>query len=183
MANLTPKFTANFADQLTRAKAIGDGAPFYGVTVVLPKEHKFWKKLKKQLDSALEEKFGSRPKKVANWPIKDGDDPEYAEYRWDGCNFLQLKRSEDDGRPQIIDLSGDDVIDRSEVYSGMECRCSYRIAAWFHQPTNRRGVSVYLDNVQKTADGERIGRKAAKACDDFADFLDDDDEDDDSPLG
>lgn len=172
-ARITPKFTANFANQLVKAKSVGDSAPFYSVTCVLPKDHPFWKELETYLHATLKEKFGKVPAKIADWPIKDGDQTEYDD--WAGCSYFAPKRSEDDGAPEIIDTDREDIIDRSLIYSGMSCRISYRAAAWHHQSTNRRGVSVYLDNVQKLGDGEPIGRITPKAVDDFEDYVDDED--------
>lgn len=174
-ANLTPAFTASFANQLLKPKRVGNSDPFYSVTCVLPKDHGFWATLEEQLNDCLKEKFGKIPKKIRDWPIKDGNDTEYED--WQGCKYMAPKRFEDDGAPELIDRNREDIIDRSEIYSGMKCRISYRMSAWHHKDTNGYGVSIYLDNVQKLADGEPIGRVAPKAIDDFADYVDDDEGD------
>lgn len=179
-ARLTPKFTANFANQLLKAKTVGNSDPFFSVTCVLPKDHPFWKDLEGYLHEVLKEKFGRVPKKIRDWPIKDGDATDYDD--WQGCYYFAPKRYEDDGAPEIIDRDREDIIDRSEIYSGMSCRVSYRASAWFHQPTNASGVSIYLDNVQKLGDGEPIGRVTPKAIDDFGDYVDDEEEEGDSAL-
>lgn len=173
-ANVTPKSTANFANQLLKSKSIGKSEPFYSVTIVRPKDDPFWKKLTDQLHGAIKEKYGKLPKKIRDWPIKNGDDTEYAD--WAGCSYFAPKRFEIDGRPQMVDTNLEEISDPSEIYSGMECRVSYRCSAW--QFENKTGVSVYMDNVQKTGDGTPIGRVAPKAVDDFAAGLDDEDDDD-----
>ncbi len=173
-ANITPKSTANFANQLLKAKSIGKSDPFFSVTIVRPKEDPFWKKLTDQLHDAIKEKYGKLPKKIRDWPIKDGNDTEYAD--WQDCFYFAPKRFEVDGRPQMVNADLEEIMDPAEIYSGMECRVSYRCAAW--QFENKTGVSVYMDNVQKTNDGDPIGRVAPKAVDDFAAGMDDEDEDD-----
>lgn len=175
----TPPFIASFAGQLLKAKSVGNSDPFFSVTCVIPKDDPFWKRLEGELNAALKDKFGKMPSKIRDWPIKDGDESEYDD--WDGCFYIAPKRMASDGKPEIIDRDRDDIIDPAEIYSGMKCRISYHVAAWEYAPTNSRGCSIYLDNVQKLADGKKIGRVAPKAVDDFMDSVDDEDED--SALG
>ncbi len=170
--HISDPFTLNFARDVLKARAIGDGGPKFGATMVLPKDHPFWRKLEKQLKAALKTKFGKVPENPKHWPIRDGDLVDYIE---DGNNFCVFKRYEDDGAPEIVDRDMDEIIDRSEIYSGILCRVSYHVGAWSH-PASGKGASCYLDNLQKLKDGKPIGRVKAKAVDDFSDWVDDEEE-------
>lgn len=177
-AFITPPFTANFAHQLLEAKALGDGAAHFSVTLALPKDHPYWAKLKNQLKEALVEKFDKIPDKVKHWPIKDGDQVDWIP---DGHNYVAFKRSENDGRPEVVGPDLQPIIDRSEIYSGMVCRASYRPGCWSNK--FGKGVSIYLDNVQKLKDGEKIGRVTPAAVDTFEEYLDEGDDGTESTGG
>lgn len=166
---MSPIFTANFAQQLIRAKGIGNGKPNFSVVLASAKNDPFWKILKGQLEAAQKEKFGKvfPASKLRHYPIKDSDDVDWLD---DGQFYFAPKRSEDDGPPEIVDRDLQEIISPREIYSGMKCRVTYRCAAYDND--FGKGVSVYLDNVQKTGDGEPIGRVTPKAIDDFAAGLD-----------
>lgn len=178
----TPPTTIHYAQGLYTLKSLKkDGSdPFYGCTIALPKDHKWWKTLEKRLNAALEAKFDEIPRKIKHWPILDGDEEE--DTHMHGCNFIRVRRSEDEGKPQIVNEDVDPITDMSEVYSGMQGRLSIRVGAWEHSEggvVQARGVSIYLNNVMKTDEGEPIGRVTTKAVDDFAEFMDEGDDEDD----
>lgn len=169
---MSDPFTLHFAQDVLKAKSVGDdGDKKYGATLVMPPDHPFWRKLEKHLNEAMRAKFGKVPAKPKHWPIRDGDEVEYVD---DGMLFCTFKRYEDDGAPEIVDRDMAEIIDRSEIYSGILCRVTYHVGAW----DNRfgRGASLYLDNLQKLKDGKPIGRTRSKAVDDFSEWVDDEEE-------
>lgn len=170
---ISDPFTLHFAQDVLKAKSVGgdDGARKYGATAVLPPDHPFWRKLEKQLNAAMKEKFGKVPERPKHWPIRDGGEVDYID---DAMKFCTFKRFEDDGSPEIVDGDMDEIIDRSEIYSGIKCRVSYHVGAWDNK--FGRGASLYLDNVQKLDDGTPIGRTRTKAADDFEDWVSDDED-------
>ena len=176
---ITPPFTANFAQQLFKAKSTGDSDPCYSVVMVLPADHPFWEKIRKDIKAAYVKKFDKVPPstKIAHngKPIRDADEVEWI--KQEDSLFVTLKRKEDDGKPEIIDADKEDIIDMSEIYSGMICRASFNAGAWKYE--SKYGTSLYLNNVQKLGDGPPIGRVTSKAVDDFETYVDDDDDDDD----
>lgn len=100
--------------------------------------------------------------------IRDGD--EYSDkYPERAGHWFFTPRSK--SRPGVVSRDMQEIIDPSEVYSGMYARVSMRAYA-FDVGVNK-GVSFVLDNVQKLRDGEKFGAVADKPEDDFADSLDD----------
>jgi len=98
-------------------------------------------------------------------PIRHGDETEYED--WENQKFCQAS-SED--RPGIIDIDGEDIIDFSELYSGAWYRASIRTYAWHYPQTNKKGVSIALDNVMKIRDDEPFSGRSS-AADDFAEYV------------
>lgn len=161
---MTPEFRGSFV-RLVKPRARSEGKePEYGLTIVLEKDHSFWRELDDAIERAAEIKWGKVPKGFFH-PVKDGDDYDYG---FDGCLFVEAKSTE---RPGVVDTELEDVIDASELYSGAWYRATIRPGAWHHPESNRKGVSIYLDNVQKVRDDEPLGGARAKAADDFEDFV------------
>lgn len=176
----TPEFRGSFVN-LFEARAINQGKPKFGLTMVLPKDHPFWDKLRKAIDEEAVNKFGRIPKGLKT-PIKDGDTYETKDgetrSEWLGCYFVKIESYD---RPGVVDSDVDDITDRSEVYSGAYYKATFRPGGWDH-PTGGKGVSLWLDNVMKTRDGETFSGKKS-ATDDFADHVRDGSDGDGSDGG
>jgi hypothetical protein len=113
------------------------------------------------------------------FPIKDGD--EYISKKTgkvrSECIDHWVIGSHSLSQPGIIGPDREDIIDKSEVYSGCYCRFSITLVA-FDKKMNK-GISVYLNNVQKLKDGDHLGGRVP-AKDDFSG--DDDEETVDNPF-
>lgn len=72
-----------------------------------------------------------------------------------------------------MDIDRQEIIDRSEVYSGVYGRAS--ISFYAYSTNGARGIACSLNNLQKVRDGQPLGSRSS-AADDF------DTEDDDSFL-
>ena len=72
--------------------------------------------------------------------------------------------------PGIVDADRQQIIDRSEVYSGVYGRAS--ISFYAFNSNGNRGIACSLNNLQKIKDGKPLGGKA-RAEDDFAETDDD----------
>ena len=71
-----------------------------------------------------------------------------------------------------MDADRQEIIDHSEVYSGVYGRAS--ISFYAFNSSGNRGIACGLNNLQKIRDGEPLGTRMS-AADDFADdddFLD-----------
>lgn len=161
---ITPEFRGSFVSLLEPRSIPGSDTskPKYQITIVLPKDDKFWTQLKTVIKTTAEAKWGKIPPKLKN-PIKDGDE----EGRDEFADRLMVQASSIQ-KPGIVDTNLNPVMDADEIYSGAWYRATVRCFAWDH-PTGGKGVSVALDNVMKVKDDESFSGRA-KAEDDFADF-------------
>jgi len=167
---ITPAFVGSFVTLVTPTRPPGTDADLkYSITMVLPKEDPFWKKMEALVNQTAKDKFGKVPNGLRS-PIKDGD---LSEYGMEGCFYMALTAKED-RKPDVVDASLQAVIDPKELYSGALYRASIRPYAWSHQ-VGGKGVSFGLDNVMKVADGDPLDGRT-KATDDFADFAEDESE-------
>jgi len=171
---VTPEFTANYTylDEKKKPQAQSDGggtqAPYWCVTMKLPKDHPFWDELEEKIETALENKFDKTPKKWRN-PVKDGDEMEDESFH--DHFFIEMKSNTRKPGVKVYNPDGanEDVVDfGEEIYSGMLCVCTARTGGYDNVS---KGVGVYLNNVLKIADGERIGGSTASAEDDFEDYV------------
>ena len=72
--------------------------------------------------------------------------------------------------PGVVDAS-QEIINRSEVYSGVYGRASINFYAF--NSNGNKGIACGLNNLQKIRDGEPLGGKS-RAEDDFATYDDED---------
>lgn len=149
--------------------------PKFSTMILVPKtDKKTIAAIEQAQKNALENgksKFnGSIPK---NWKntFRDGDEefdteekPEMA-----GQMFMTISSKT---RPGIVDKAVQPILDPQEVYSGCYVRVSMNAAAFNTQ--GNKGVSFYVNNVQKLEDGEPLGGKT-RAEDDFESLDDDED--------
>jgi hypothetical protein len=73
-------------------------------------------------------------------------------------------------KPGIVDSSCQQILERSEVYSGVYGRASINFYAF--NSNGNKGIACGLNNLQKIRDGEPLGGKP-RAEDDFATADDD----------
>lgn len=150
----------------------------YQITLLIPKsDKKTIKKIKAAIAEATTEGIsskwnGKKPGKLWN-PLQDGDEdkadtnPEYA-----GMYFVCAKSN---SRPGIVDRDLNEILDPDDVYSG----CYGRASITFYPYNNSsNGIAAALNNVQKLADGDRLGGARATAEEDFGDDDFEDEEED-----
>lgn len=110
-------------------------------------------------------------------PLRDGDEKDNELFH--DCWYMNIASQY---QPDIVDRRGNAITNPDEVYSGMYGRVSMNFYAY--SAAGNAGISAGLGNVQKLADGERLGgRSSAKT--DFEDSISDDDnnsDDGDSTL-
>jgi hypothetical protein len=126
------------------------------------------------------DKFKTDPKAVTIWgskflasfktPLRDGDterDTEkYPEYK--GNYFVNANTY---NKPSVVDSGMNDIINKSDLYSGCYGRISIIPAAY--NVDGNKGIKFYLNNVQKLAEGEPLGGGVSNAADDFTAVEDD----------
>jgi len=149
----------------------------YSVCLLIPKGDKdTLAKVKAAIESVKAE-----PKAATTWgskwlasfksPLRDGDterdlekNPEYKGHYFINCNSGQ--------KPDVVDAALNPILDKSEMYSGCFGRASVNFYPF--SKDGNKGIAAGLNNVQKLADGERLGG-GSRAADDFTaveeDFL------------
>ena len=156
-------------------KSINGGAEKFSVSLIIPKaDTKTRGSIQKAIDAAIEEgrgKFGGKiPSKAAlKLPLRDGDIDRPDDEAYANCYFVNANSS---SAPEIVDMSLNPVLNRSEVYSGVYARVSINFYAF--NSNGNRGIACGLGNIQKVRDGEPLGGKAS-AADDFVSDYDGDD--------
>lgn len=161
---LTPTFRAVFPNLFkARRNDLNDKDEFS--VVALFKKGEDLTALKKAAENAIVEKWGADKKK---WPknlktpfrlqdekekVDEDSGEKYMPAGYEkGAVFMNLKSQ---FAPQIIDGKRQDIIDESEIYSGVYLRASVR--AFAYEMKGNAGVSFGLGNVQKVKDGDKLG--------------------------
>lgn len=175
---ITGKVRISYA-YLTEPRPSDDpgGKPKYGCLLLIPKSDKdtMAKLYAAQRDAITQgemskfngKKLRGEPGTGAAWDtIKDGDDTDNPENA--GHWLLNVSGTT---RPGIVDKDLQQIIDPSEIYSGMYARVS--INSYPYNFNGKIGVTFGLNNVQKLEDGEFLGGRSS-AADDFGDLDEDD---------
>ena len=174
-----PKTKWSYAN-VWNPKSINGSTPKYSVSLIVPKsDTKTVNKIKAAIKEAYEEglsKLKGNSKSapalsILKTPLRDGDlerpdDPVYKNAYFINANATMA--------PGIVDKDRQEIIDHSEVYSGVYGRASITFYAF--NSNGNKGIACGLNNLQKIADGEPLGSRK-RAEDDFADLEDEDDDD------
>jgi len=89
-------------------------------------------------------------------PFRSGTEKEQYEGYGEGVIFLTAKTER---RPGIVDQNVNRIIDPEDFYAGCYAHADINPYAWSYMGKN--GIGFGLQNVQKIADGERIGGGAS----------------------
>jgi hypothetical protein len=126
------------------------------------------KQLKAACVAAAEAKFGADArdkikKGKIKMPWRPGTDYEENGFPFDEDGAVFAAFSSKDA-PGVVDKRAKPLTKQSEFYSGCFCRVTYGV--WAYDTDGNKGVTLFLNNVQKVKDGERLsGRPDAE--DDF----------------
>lgn len=158
-------------------KSINGGTPKYSVSLIIPKSDKVTiQKIKAAIQAAYEEgesKLKGNGKSVPSLsvlktPLRDGDLERPDDEAYKNAYFVNANSAT---APGIVDADRQQIIDRSEVYSGVYGRASINFYAF--NSNGNKGIACGLNNLQKIRDGEPLGGKASAE----SDFATDDDDD------
>ena len=158
-------------------KSINGGTPKYSVSLIIPKSDKVTiQKIKAAIQAAYEEgesKLKGNGKSVPSLsviktPLRDGDLERPDDEAYKNAYFVNANSAT---APGIVDADRQQIIDRSEVYSGVYGRASINFYAF--NSNGNKGIACGLSNLQKIRDGEPLGGKASAE----SDFATDDDDD------
>lgn len=172
---LTPVFTAAFVSVFQPKGIKGDpnSKKKYSVTMIFPKGTDF-KPLQDLIVAVATEKWGAKAADILKKQaasdkriFKDGStmvEQGYAGFI-EGVNYIQASTETKPGLVHKIDGSLVHLTDENDFYSGCTAIASINPYAWDN--AYGKGVSLSLHNIQKVADGERLGGGRAKPEDDF----------------
>ena len=172
----TPEFTGSFVNLIEPKKQENDDGspkdPKFCITIVLPHDDAFWNKLDTYVEKAAIKRFGEVPKKLVT-TRHDGDDSDLDKYpEFEGCYTIEAGNEK--RRPEVLIRDSDgsigEVVNPNDIYSGARYVATVRAGAWKYDAKNRKGVSLYLENVLKVRDGERLGGSTPSAMDDFGNY-------------
>lgn len=134
----------------------------YGCTLLVPKSDKATiAKINKAIEAAKEDgkknKWGGKIPKNLKITFRDGDEekdldeqPEYKDHM-----FMSVSSN---SRPGLVDRQLNPLTTDDEVYSGMYARVA--IAAAPFDFNGSKGVTFYLNHVQKLRDGENLAGRS-----------------------
>lgn len=156
--------------------------PKYSVTLLIPKKDKATMKKIFAAEEAAKQlgktsKWGGKIPRNLKSIIRDGDEeydpeenPEYV-----GMYFMAVS-SPETYPPGLVDKNRNEILDKTELYSGCWGRVQIRAFPYSGQSN---GVSFGLNHVQKIRDGEPLGSHRGRAEDVFDDEYDGEEEEED----
>ncbi|KLL92631.1 UNVERIFIED_CONTAM: DUF2815 family protein [Streptococcus canis] len=158
-------------------KSINGSTPKYSVSLIIPKDDiETIDKIKAAIELAYKEgesKLKGNGKSVPalsilKTPLRDGDLERPDDEAYHNAYFVNANSPH---KPGVVDGNRQEIIDTSELYSGIYGRAS--ISFYAFNSNGNKGIACGLNNLQKLRDGEPLGGRT-RAEDDFA--TDDDDD-------
>lgn len=153
-----------------------NGKEKYSVTALLPKSDI---QSKQAIDAALQQAItdgtngiwkGLVPPQIPT-PIHDGDGvkqdgtPYGPECKGHWVFTASTNANPQYPKPEVVDATGQPILQATEVYSGMYGRLSVTFAPYFS--AGKKGIGCYLNHAQKLEDGEPLAGTKASASEDF----------------
>ena len=162
---ITPKFRASFV-KVFRAEAFEEGKePRYGIMMLFP-EGTDLTRMKMAIRAAVKNKWGDKPPKSLELPLKRGDDSDREEQQG-----MIVARASNTAKPGIVGLDPHiPITDETEFYSGCWARASV-FAYPYDYKGMKKGVTFLLNNIQKLEDDEAFSGGRSAPEDDFDDEI------------
>ncbi len=166
----TPTFRASFPHLFepyrfpTGSNFSADEKSKYSVIMAFDKETAGIQWLREKVALLAKEIWPTGWPEGARSPVKDGDKDGLEDRA--GCWIVDAHSYT---RPGVIDKNKEAIIDPERIYGGCYLRATITLAGY---TSLGGGVTVFLNNVQFVADGERFGQ-GSSAFDDF-DVIEDD---------
>lgn len=167
---VTGKVRLSYCHLITPRAQEQGGKLKYSVTLLIPKSDVATKqKIDAAIQAAIQEGVasrwnGARPVQPPI-PIHDGDGLKTTgEPFGEECKGHWVMTASSEQKPQIVDAFLNEIINATEIYSGMYGRVSIRFFAY--ASNGKKGIGCGLNNVQKLEDGVPLGGRT-NANDDF----------------
>lgn len=170
---MTPKFRVSYPSVFKSKKNDLNGKDEFSLVAYFPKGADL-SELKKAAMEAMEEKWPDAKKRPGNMrnPFRKHEEKFKVDEKTgqtvipqgmeEGGIFINLKSYK---KPGLVDVNAQDIIVESDFYGGCYARATVQAAAYFNK--GNAGVSFWLQNIQKMADGDPLGSRT-RPQDDFA---------------
>lgn len=157
---MTPKFRATFVNVFEENEK-GKRT----ICMLFDKKTTNLDELKELAKNVANDKYGDKIPKKFKFPFKDGDDSDnYDPEQYPDFAGNYVMNASTKFKVGVVDESATPIIDQSEFYSGCYARATVQMGCY--DVDGNKGVCVYLQNVQKLADGDSMGG-ARRAEDEF----------------
>jgi hypothetical protein len=143
-------------------KGIDGSKPAWSVSLIIPKSDKeTLSKIEKAIQAAYEEGASILkgtgktvpPLSAINSPLNDGDEKRSGDPAYENAYYLNAKNYQ--RAPGIVDKDRQDILDHSEVYSGVYGRAC--ISFFAYNKNGNKGIGCSLHHLQKGRDGDPLG--------------------------
>jgi len=167
---------------LFEPKGFDGSKPVYSASLIIPKDDKktvdaINAAIRAAYENGLYKLRGNNKNTPAlediNLPLNDGDKKRPGDAAYANSWYINAKNSE---QPRLFDMDGEEVMSRSEIYSGCYARC--KISFYVYNRNGNKGIACSLQGLRKAADGKPMGGSVCTASD-----FDDDDYADEDYLG
>lgn len=142
--------------------------PKYSVSIIIPKTaKKTIARIQAAVKAAEEQgkasKFdGKIPTRYKNPVLRDGDEERPDDEAYKDSFFVNASSTK---KPEIVDENLDPILNKDDFYSG--CYGQVSLNFYAYNKGGNKGIAAGLNNLRKTADGERLGGAFSSAEDDF----------------
>lgn len=156
------------------------GKPKYSASLIIPKSDTITlEKVKKAIKAAYDDGQGKLrgngkvvpTLKDLKTPLRDGDAEKPEDEAYANAYFINASSER---KPKAFDANGNDIIDSSELYSGIYGKAVVNFYAY--NVNGNKGIAAGFEGLQKLRDGEPLGGGNISASD-FSDGDDDGDDD------
>lgn len=162
----TPKFRVSFPSVFEKSGPPGTDAKKLKYSVVMlfnlveieknPAQKALWDAMLNAAKACAVDKWHDKMPQGLVSPFRNGTEKEQYDGYGEGVIFLTAKTER---RPGIVDQNVNRIIDPEDFYAGCYAHADINPYAWSYMGKN--GIGFGLQNVQKIADGERIGGGAS----------------------
>ncbi len=160
---------------------MGGGEPKYSVSLIIPKSDAVTvAKIRAAIQAAYvegESKLRGNSRVTPDLdslkiPLRDGDKERKGDAAYANAWFLNANSTI---KPKAFDADGNEIIDSSELYSGIYGKA--KINFYAYNANGNKGIAAGFQGLKKLRDGEHLGGFSVSASD-----FDDDDDDEEGFL-
>lgn len=153
---------ASYAN-LNQPRAFGEQEPVYSSSLIVSKDDvtsnaRIESAMRAAYEAGLATLQGRNPNPptfeevTANGPVHDGDVKKPGDAAYKNSYYLNAKNRR---KPGIVDINKNEILDPSEIYSGIKVKAA--ISFYAYNKNGNKGIGVSLDYIMKVADGEPLG--------------------------